>query len=181
MTTKIETLKSVFNEAVKNEAAIRDELEARLNEAQNDEEREEIKRAFMRANTHARYNELLRDMSEKAFQQLLKLKIDAKAMTEQSRELKKRSIKILEALAHAQRVDDRALDAVMQRLAEKRDSSLTIAQIQREMQHETSTQAQYFKTCALFFNFATYNKNNKEVIFNYDTQVLKALMNIYAV
>lgn len=178
--SKIETIKSVFAEAVENETAIRNELEERLNAAQNDEEREEIKRAFMRANTHTRYNEFLRDMSEKALSTMMKLKVDAKALTEQSRELKKRSIKILEALAHNQRVDDRALDSVLQRLAAKRDSSLTIAQIQREMQHETATQAQYFKTCALFFNFATYSKADKSVTFNYDNNVLKALMNIYA-
>lgn len=182
MTTinKIEVVKNAFVVAAENEQAVKLQAEEKMTQAQNEDEKREHEKLYMRARTHERYNSALSNMSDKALQALIKLKVSESELAAQSRELKKRSIAILEAVAHAQRVDDRALDAVLQRLAAKRESKLSIAQIQREMQHQTATQASYFKTCALFYNFATYNKTDKEVVFNYDSQVLKQLLSIYA-
>lgn len=180
MTTKIESVKNVFVTAARNEEQVKEQAKIKVEHAQNDDEKNEHVKLMKRAATHERYNDALASMSDKAIQTMLKLKIDSVALAAQSRELKKRSIAILEALASDSSVTDRALDAVLQRLAAKRDSKLTLVQIQREMSHETTTQAQYFKTCALFFNFAQYNKADKEVSFDYDAQVLKSLMNIYS-
>lgn len=182
MTTinKIEVVKNAFAAAAENEQAVKLQAEASMSAAQNEDEKREHEKLYKRAATHERYNSALSNMTEKALQTMLKLKVDQTALVAQSRELKKRSIAILEALAHNQRVDDRALDSVLQRLASKRDSKLTLTQVQREMQHETTTQAAYFKTCAMFYNFATYNKTDKEIVFNYDAQVLKQLLTIYA-
>jgi len=175
----IEALKNAFAAAATNERDVKEQAQARIEVAQNDEERAEHEKQFMRARTHERYNEALSSMSDKALALLTKYKVDANALASQSRELKKRSIAILEAIAHSQRVKDNALDALLQRIAAKREASLTIAQIQREMQHKTDTQAGYFKTCAVFYNAANYNKDEKKVTFNYDSAVLKALLDIY--
>ncbi|MNU11811.1 hypothetical protein D3C72_2599570 [compost metagenome] len=48
------------------------------------------------------------------------------------------------------------------------------------MQHDTTTQAQYFKTCAEFFNFAAYSKSDKTLTFKYDAVVLAELMKLYS-
>lgn len=178
--TKIEILKNAFVTFAQNEEVAKNEALMKKEQAQNDEEKREFKKLEQRAATHEKYNVLLSDMSEKALQLAVKLKIDAQALAAQSRELKKRSIAILEAIANSQRVTDKALDAVLQRLAAKSDKTLTIAQIQREMQHSTATQASYFKTCAAFYNFAQYSKADKSVTFDYDAIVLKSLLALYA-
>ncbi|MNN42786.1 hypothetical protein D3C81_1569920 [compost metagenome] len=58
---------------------------------------------------------------------------------------------------------------------------MTLEQIKREMRHKTTTQAQYFKTCALFFDFATYSKSEKALTFKYDSRVLRDLLKAYSV
>lgn len=181
MATKIELFKQALIEAAQNEAVVKAQAQAMLESAENDADKLENKKLFQRAATHERYNEALAGMSEKALQQAVKYKVDAQAIANQSRELKKRSIAILEALATESRCKDKALDAIMQRLAAKRDDKLTVSQIQREMQHDTDTQAGYFKTCGVFYKFAEYSKHDKTVIFNYDSAILKALLNIYTV
>lgn len=179
MTTKIEALKNIFVAASENEGIVKAQAQAMLESADNDADKLENKKLMQRAATHEKYNAALAGMSDKAMQQALKYKVDAQALANQARELKKRSIAILEALASEARCKDKALDAIMQRLAAKRDDKLTIAQIQREMQHETNTQAGYFKTCAVFYKFAQYSSANKEVIFDYDNALFKALLAIY--
>lgn len=180
MSKAIEAIKTVFATAAAAENEVKTLALAKVENAQSDEERDEFTKTAKRAHTHERYNEALASMSSEALQQLAKLKVDATALAAQSRELKKRSIAIVEAIAHSKRVDDRALDALLQRLAAKRDSKLSLEQIKREMQHETTTQAQYFKTCALFFSFAQYSKSEKELSFDYNASVLASLMSIYS-
>ena len=177
---KIDNLKALFADAATNEAKAKDAAKAKRESATNVEEQNEFLKLEKRAATHERFNAALSEMSEKALALIAKYKIDAKSLSEQSRELKKRSIAILEAIAHDKRCDDRALDALLHRLAAKRDATLTIDSIRREMQHTTETQASYFKTCASFFKFAQYSKADKSVTFDYENVVLKALLALYA-
>lgn len=165
------------------QASIKEDQASKVLAAQSQDEKEEFEKNRKRAETHELYNSKLAEMSVQALNYMsTKLKfVDADVLATQSRELKKRSIKIIEALAHSKRVDDKALDAVMQRLAEKNDITLTLQQIQKEMLHETTTQAQYFKTCAEFFNFASYSKSDKTLTFKYDAHVLAELMKLYKV
>jgi len=182
MTTvnKIETLKALFASAAQNEAQAKEVAKSKRESATNVEEQNEFLKLEKRAATHEKYNAALSDMSEKALALLSKYKVDAQALSEQSRELKKRSIAMLEAIAHSKRVDDTALDALLHRLAAKRDASMTLDAIRREMTHKTETQASYFKTCASFFKFAQYSKSDKTVNFDYESAFLKALIALYA-
>lgn len=175
----VELFKNTFAAAAENERAAKEQAIEKIAAAQSDEEKSEFSKVAKRSATHERFNEALANMSEKALAALSKYKVDASALAQQSRELKKRSIAILEALAHSQRVDDKALDAVLQRLAAKDDHTLTIAQIQREMMHETDTQASYFKNCALFYKFAQYSKADKSLSFDYSAAVLRDLIALY--
>lgn len=165
------------------QASIKEDQASKVLAAQSADEKDEFEKNRKRAETHELYNNKLAEMSVQALNYMsTKLKfVDAEELATKSRELKKRAIKIIEALAHSKRVDDKALDAVMQRLAEKNDITLTLQQIQKEMLHETTTQAQYFKSCAEFFNFASYSKSDKTLTFKYDAHVLAELMKLYKV
>jgi sugar-specific transcriptional regulator TrmB len=182
MTTKIEAVKTVFATAAQAQAEIKTQAEAQMNaarEVDNSAEAQAFKAQFQRAATHEKFNAALSSMSDKAVQVMNRYKIDAEALSNQSRELKKRSIAILEAIATNSFVQDKALDAVLNVLAAKKSEKLTISTIQNEMQHDTDTQASYFKRCAVFFKFAQYSASDKAVVFNYDAAVLRDLMNIY--
>lgn len=174
-----EISKNAFEVAAANERAAKEQALEKISAAQSEEEKSEFVKVAKRSATHERFNEALASMSDKALQALAKYKVDASTLAQQSRELKKRSIAILEALAHSQRVDDKALDAVLQRLAAKDDAQLSIAQVQREMMHETDTQASYFKNCALFYKFAQYSKADKSLSFDYSAAVLRDLIALY--
>lgn len=175
---------NTFVEAAQLQSSVKEAQAAKILEAQSTDEKAEFEKARKLAETHETYNTKLSEMSVQALNYLAtKLKfVDVHALaTLHSRELKKRSIKIIEALAHSKRVDDRALDNVLQRLAAKKDLTLSLQQIQKEMQHETTTQAQYFKTCAEFFHFASYSKSSKELTFKHDAFVLVELMKLYSI
>lgn len=179
--SKATALKDIFATAAQNRAALKNEAAEKLNAAQNDDEKASFEKARKFNETHETYNARLSDMSEKALAMLSKLNIDAETLAAQSRELKKRTVAILEALATNSKVEDNALDALLTRLAKKHDAVMTLEQIRREMNHKTTTQAQYFKSCAIFFDFATYSKSNKELSFKYDARVLRDLLKAYAV
>lgn len=177
---KAESNKAVFIEAAKNYAQTKEQAQASAAQAQNVEEAQAFNATAKTASTHERYTEALSNMSEKALASLNKYKVDVAALATQSRELKKRSIAILEALSSKQRVNDRALDAVLQYIVQHDAASMTLEQVRHQMQHETTTQAQYFKTCAIFFNFANYSKSEKTINFNKDAIVLRDLIAIYS-
>lgn len=179
--TKAVANKEAFLNVAQEFTATKVQALSQVEQAQNDEERAAFAATAKTASTHERYTEALSNMSEKALASLNKYKIDASELAKQSRELKKRSIAILEALANKQRVNDRALDAVLQYIVAKDAASMSLMQVQNQMQHETTTQAQYFKTCAMFFNFATYSKSEKTINFNKDAIVLRELIAIYTV
>lgn len=181
LNAKAEAAKNVFAVAAQAMTSVKTVNAEKIETATDDDAKAEFVRAYKHADTHERFNNALSSMSDKAMNCISKYAVDAEKLAEQSRELKKRSIAILEALANNKRVDDRALDAVLQRLAAKHDASLNLVQIQREMQHETTTQAQYFKKCAEFFNFAQYSKSDKTMSFNYESKVLKDLLKLYTV
>lgn len=179
LNAKAESFKNVFASAAVNFSNTKTQAQASAEQAQSDEERAAFNATAKTADTHERYTNALSNMSEKALASLSTYKVNAEALAEQSRELKKRSIAILEALATKQRVNDRALDAVLQYIVAKDAASMTLEQVRAQMQHETTTQAQYFKTCAIFFNFAQYSKSEKTISFNKDAKVLKELIAIY--
>lgn len=178
---KAEASKTVFVEAANAFAQTKEQALAKVEQATTQEDKLSFAKTAKTAQTHERYNEALASMSEKALASLSKYKIDADALSKQARELKKRSIAILEALANNSKVNDRALDAVLQFIVAKDAASMTLEQVRHEMSHETLTQAQYFKTCALFFNFAQYSKAEKSISFNKDAAVLRDLIKIYTV
>jgi hypothetical protein len=177
---KAASFKEVFANAAVNYSNTKTQALQQAEQAQSDEERVSFNATAKTASTHERYTEALSNMSEKALASLSKYKVDAAQLSEQSRELKKRSIAILEAIANKQKVNDRALDAVLQFIVAKDAVSMTLEQVRAQMQHETTTQAQYFKTCAIFFNFATYSKSEKTINLNKDAVVLKELIAIYS-
>ena len=177
---KAESFKSVLAAAAVDYTNTKTQAQQAAEQAQSDEERAAFNATAKTADTHSRYTEALSNMSEKALASLSTYKVDAKVLSEQSRELKKRSIAILEALATKQRVNDRALDAVLQFIVAKDAASMTLEQVRAQMQHETTTQAQYFKTCAIFFNFAQYSKSEKTISFDKNAKVLKELIAIYS-
>ncbi|UKL15052.1 hypothetical protein hairong_148 [Pseudomonas phage hairong] len=182
MTTKIEAVKNVFATAALTQAEIKLQAESAMNaarETDNVAEAASFKAQFQKAQTHEKFNEALSSMSDKAVSVMNKYKIDAEALSNQSREMKKRSIAILEAVATNSFVQDKALDAVLHVLAAKRSDKLTISTIQNEMQHETDTQASYFKRCAVFFKIAQYSSSEKALSFNYEAAMLRDLMSIY--
>lgn len=180
MTKAIEAIKNVFAVAANEHESVKNEALQKLESVEAQEERDALTKTAKRAHTHETYTQALADMSEKALALLHSHKLDAKQLAQQSRECKKRSIAMLEAVAHSARVRDKALDALLQRLAAKHDASLTLEQIKREMQHETLTQASYFKTFAQFFSFAQYSASDKKVTFDYSNAFLKALLEVYS-
>ncbi len=180
LNAKATAVKTSFTDAALNFANAKLEALSKVESAQSQEEKNAFAATANTAQTHERYTEALSNMSEKALTLLAKYKVSADDLSKQSRELKKRSIAILEALATSQHVNDRALDAVLQFIAHKDAASMTLEQVRHEMQHETTTQAQYFKTCAIFFNFATYSKADKMLSFNKENAVFRDLMKIYA-
>lgn len=172
--------KEVFASAVQTYAQTKEQALANVEKAESSEEKSAFAATAKTASTHERYTEALSNMSEKALASLSKYKIDAEKLATQSRELKKRSIAIIEALVSKQKVNDRALDAVLQYIVAKDAVSMTLEQVRAQMQHETTTQAQYFKTCAIFFNFAQYSKSEKTINFDKNAIVLRELIAIYS-
>lgn len=183
ISNKAEAVKGVFVEAALNMQTIKNANAEKLAAATNDDEKREFEAARKRAETHEKYNAALGAMSEKALNYLTRLNftLDAQLISEQSREFKKRSVSMLEAIAASRRVSELALDNLLLRLAQKGDAMMTLAQIQREMNHKTTTQAQYFKTFAVLFHFAQYSKAEKALTFNYDAKVLKDMLKAYQV
>lgn len=178
---KAQANKELFVTAAAEYAQTKTQAQLAAEQAQSDEERATFNSTAKTASTHERYTEALSNMSDKALQSLNKYKINASELAAQSRELKKRSIAILEALVNKTRVNDRALDAVLQYIVAKDAAAMTLEQVRSQMQHETTTQAQYFKTCAMFFHFATYSKSEKTINFNKDALVLRELIALYTV
>ncbi len=183
MSKKIESVRAIFNAAAERFNALHVDAVAKLNAAIEASADESELKALKKVVSN---NATLRDscakcakMSDSAINVLIEQKIDAQAMTEQSREFMKRAVFMFEALALKSAVSERAFDAVLQRLASKRDAALSKAQLQREMQHKTTTQASYFCTFCEFFKFASYNKTSEKLEFNYDAYYLNALMQIY--
>lgn len=181
MSKKIEAAKTVFVEAAAKFASVAVEAEQKL-KADNlsAEEIKALNDTVKENRTHEKYCAIIAKQSDDVFSVLLEQKVDLQALALSSRELKKRAVYMLQALVTKRAVDDRAFDSVLIRLAAKRESALTIDQLQREMQHKTATQANYFKTFAEFFKFATYSKSEKKVSFNYDAYFLSELVNAYS-
>lgn len=182
MTTKIEAVKSVFATAAQAQNEIKVQAEAQMLQAKETDNHDvalAFKAQFQRAATHEKYNALLADMSDKAVQAMNKYKLSAEDLSKQSREAKKRTIAILEAVANNTFAKDKAFDAIMQVIVAKNPQKMTIDKIQHEMQHKTDTQASYFKRFAEFCKFAQYSVSTKELTFNYEAQIMKDLLSIY--
>lgn len=175
----VKSVRAVFVAAAEKFAAMSEEAKVKFEAAATAEEKKAHKDTMQENATHAKYCDILAKQSDEVIALLIAQQVDAEALANASRELKKRAVFMLQALVSKRKVDDRAFDSVLLRLAAKRDAKLSIAQIQREMQHSTATQANYFKTFCEFFKFATYSKSEKEVTFNYDSFFLAELVKVY--
>lgn len=180
LNAKAEAAKNVFATAAVNYSTAKTEALSKVDSSESQDEKALFAKTAKTAQTHERYSEALATMSDKALSIMSKYKISAEDLSKQARELKKRSIAILEALANKQHVNDTALDAVLQFIVAKDASAMTLEQVRHQMQHKTTTQAQYFKTCAIFFNFATYSKSEKTINLNKEAPVLRDLLTIYS-
>lgn len=180
MNAKTEALKNVFVAAAVVQKDIKEQALAKVEQSQVADEQVAFKKQAKTASTHEKYNTALAEMSDKALAMLSKYKLSAEELSKTSRECKKRAIAILEALAHSQRVNDRALDAVLQYIDYKKCDAMSLSQVQAQMNHQTDTQAQYFKTCAIFFKFATYSKSDKTLNLKRDANVLRDLLALYS-
>lgn len=176
----VKSVRELFVAAAEKFAAVSAEAKSKLEVATSAEEQKAHKDTMQENATHAKYCDSIAKQSDEVLALLIAQKVDCEALANASRELKKRAVFMLQALVSARPVDDRAFDSVLLRIASKRDGKLSIAQIQREMQHSTATQANYFKTFCEFFKFATYSKSEKEVTFNYDAFFLSELVKVYA-
>ncbi|SUE95765.1 Uncharacterised protein [Ectopseudomonas mendocina] len=176
----VKSARAVFANAAEKFAAMSAEAKVKLDAATTPEEQKAHKDTMQENATHAKYCESIAKQSDEVIALLIAQQVDCEALANGSRELKKRAVFMLQALVSGRKVDDRAFDSVLLRLAAKRDSKLSIQQIQREMQHSTATQANYFKTFCEFFKFATYSKSEKEVSFQYDSFFLAELVKVYS-
>jgi len=135
--------------------------------------------------THANFDMKLAEMSDAAIKYALEQLGAAKAseIESQSRELKKRTVAILEAVGNGSELSDRALDAVIQFIVAKNAERLTTMDMQREAQHQTPTQANYMKTAFKFLGIASeVNKIGKgvwEVRLDPENKTLADLKSLY--
>ncbi|MDP5211276.1 hypothetical protein [Microbulbifer sp. 2205BS26-8] len=74
---------------------------------------------------------------------------------------------------------DNALAAILAQIVATEKSAISITEIQRAMNHATTTQANYFKNFCLFLQFAEYDKGEKVITFNTDHKLYKALLALF--
>jgi hypothetical protein len=151
--------------------------QAQFEQTQDDD----IKRIAQKNATHARFNTKLSEMSKEALSVAHTHNIDANKIVEQSRELKKRLIGALEAIAHSDKSKlDKALCAFLAELvANEKKSDFTVKQIQHAMNHGTPTQARYFKTWGELLGVASYDKPSQIVTVKRDSAFFKKLVALF--
>lgn len=144
------------------------------------------KKAVSTQETHAKWNQRVAEMSPEASNLVYKFKIDPTAFEAQSRECKKRSIGIMEAISKGSTsAIDNSLDAFLHFVAAKLESGkqITTRDFVREAGHSTSTQAGYAKNC---FKFLGVIKDAPKIetgifLFDFDPEsaVFIELMKLY--
>lgn len=167
--------------AIVNDAAIAEEEKSASAFSKYEQtEDTDFKREAQRSATHARFNSKLAELSEKALSVCYQFKIDASALVAQSRELKKRLISAVEAIAASDKSKlDKALAAILAYIVASEKESAAITEIQRAMNHSTATQANYFKNFCLFLNIASYDKSAKVIKFDTDHKLFKQLVALF--
>lgn len=163
MKTSFKTFAAAFSTRAQNSSESRDASaridESRYLETQSDKD----KRNMQRNDTHARYDAALASISDEAKKVAHQLDLDVSRIVAMSREAKKRLMLMLDAIARNSRVNDRAIDALMQYLVAKDSHSFTLREFQREAQHETTTQAQYARTMFVQLCDATLSESKSRV------------------
>lgn len=125
---------------------------------------EQDKRNAQRMTTHATYNELLTTLSQSALKYVVTLASqDIVSVCAESRELKKRLIDTVSAICDSTKMRADSASAFALFAAKSEQNTFRITEIQKEMQHDTTTQASYFVRFLVMFDAATYNKDDKTV------------------
>lgn len=132
------------------------------------------KRAASTLKAHAHYSEALSALSDAALRYALS--VDAASvdtLCNASREAKKRACDVLSAIAdkRAMRADTRAAFALFAAKSDKND--FRVSEVQREMQHDTNTQAMYFVRFLVMFNAATFDKETKTVTIVRESKLMR--------
>lgn len=149
--------------------------------AQFEETRDtDIKRAQQRSATHARYDAKLSELSDDALAVCYTFKLDAVSIVSQSRELKKRLMSALNAIAlnDKNKLDKALLNALSVCVVNDAES-ITVSALQSAMSHETNTQANYFKRFCEFLDIASYEKSAQRLTFKADSAFYKRLIALF--
>lgn len=151
VTDKLNKTAQSFRANMETFGDMRSEKADELRNNLNDDSVTRDKNAVKTQETHATWNKRLAGMSTQASNLVFKYKIDAKVIESQSRELKKRTIGLLEAIANNDpSYLDNGLNAFGHYLKAKGLDNVTTADFQREAQHATGTQSTYCKNAFLF-------------------------------
>lgn len=165
-------------------ADVRSEKASELASKLNDKSVKRDTNAVKTQETHATYNAKLAGMTSAASNLVFKYKIDATAIESQSRELKKRTIGILEAIASndASKLDN-SLNAFGHYLISKGLKNVSTSDFQREAMHSTGTQSTYCKNAFLFLGLiktAPKVATGKWIFdFNADSELLEAFLKLF--
>jgi hypothetical protein len=140
----------------------------------------DVKRAQQRSATHAKYDSKLSELSSDALAVCYTFKLNAESIVNQSRELKKRLMSALNAIAATDKNKlDKALLNALTVIVVNNAESISIDALQRAMSHETNTQANYFKRFCLFLDVADYEKSTQTMTFKTDSALYKRMIALF--
>lgn len=132
------------------------------------------KRAASTLKAHAHYSEALSKLDDAAIAYALTLRADAAdVLCAASREAKKRAVDVLNAIAHKRtmRADTRAAFALFAAKSER--DAFRVSEVQREMQHDTTTQALYLTRFLCMFDAAQYDSEAKTITVKRDSALMR--------
>ena len=150
-------------------------LETQVNEGNLD-----LKRKMQKEQCHAKVNADLVSQSPEVLSVMSQFKLSGEFIDAQSREFKLRFKKICVGLTTNARPKDNAADAAFCYLKAKQEEGVTeftFQQIQREMHHETATQARNLRLLLVGLGAAEKVKGGFTV--NYEAPALARILSVY--
>lgn len=146
--------------------------------AEQSGDRDEAKKAKYHA-THGVYGARVAGMTDAALKVAASYGLTADTINASSREAKKRLIAICEGIAVNAKPRDNAADAALAYLFSQdgNEEAFTLARVQKEMNHETTTQAGYMRTFLCLLGAARKEKGSFVMV--WDAPVVNALRAIY--
>lgn len=170
---------SVFVATLANAAQAHGEAHQTLQQ-QVDEGNLEVKRAAQKAACHAKVDAALAALPEVVVNTMTEFKLPADFIESQSREFKLRFKKVCEGLTSNVRPKDNAADAAFAFLKAKKDEGVTeftFGEIQKQMNHETPTQARNLRILLVGLGAAEKVKGGFKV--NFEAPALVKILNLY--